>query len=630
MASDKVRTNERKQSILTLEQAAWVAVGLLAAGLRLLQLGLRPLNEAEAAQALAAHRFTQGAIPSAPAGTIPALFTANVAGFSLLGASDITARWLPVLAGLILVLLPYWLRHRLGRGGALAASLLLAISATAVYFSRSLDSAIVVAACGLALATGLINYVDSHRPGPLYLAAVALGLGLAAGSATFSLLLIYAAFALLLYLGARLAGRESGWWALVAAWEALRTEKGLMGKAGVTLAASFGLAATTLVLHPGGLGHAADLIGAWVQGILPGAGGQPVFYPLLLLIRYEPLIVLLGLVEAGWVVLGRRADPEWPAPAPHSAHPEPDGGQGKRATPSRSSFPLTAFLTFWALVAAVIILVSGHRPAGNVLLVVVPLALLAGQGTERAWRWVSGHGLWPRAWLVAAVALTLLAFFYLQIGAYVQASPHTTIPIATISVSATTTYLLLALVALLLLAGLGVVVWIWRTPDLVIAGGWLTLAIALGLFGFKAMWGLNFAHAYDPREPMIMQTTAPGVRSLVAAAEALSRDKAGDAHALAITVDEDAGPVLAWYLRDFKDQRLVEDLSAPPDTLAAVTMAAQDLPIGETFRGRAFPLRTHWTPWGRWGQELVRWWLFTEGDLPIVDQEVVLWIATQP
>ncbi|MFC2038049.1 hypothetical protein ACFLYD_08870, partial [Chloroflexota bacterium] len=120
------------------------------------------------------------------------------------------------------------------------------------------------------------------------------------------------------------------------------------------------------------------------------------------------------------------------------------------------------------------------------------------------------------------------------------------------------------------------------------------------------------------------------VRWLVEAAEALSLDKAGDAHALAITVDKATGPVLAWYLREFEQQRIVEDLSAPPDTLAAVTMDVQDLPIGETFRGRAFSLRTHWTPWGRWGQELVRWLLFTEGSLPIVDQEVVLWIASQP
>jgi len=66
------------------------------------------------------------------------------------------------------------------------------------------------------------------------------------------------------------------------------------------------------------------------------------------------------------------------------------------------------------------------------------------------------------------------------------------------------------------------------------------------------------------------------------------------------------------------------------DTVAAVTLAAQDLPIGETFRGQGFALRTHWLPWGLWGRELVRWLLFTEGSLPVVDQEVVLWVAGGP
>jgi hypothetical protein len=58
-----------------------------------------------------------------------------------------------------------------------------------------------------------------------------------------------------------------------------------------------------------------------------------------------------------------------------------------------------------------------------------------------------------------------------------------------------------------------------------------------------------------------------------------------------------------------------------------VTLAAADLPIGETFRGQGHPLRWHWTPWGLWGQDLGRWLLFGEGSLPIVDQEVVLWVS---
>lgn len=601
---------EESVSRLTMERVAYVAIGLLAAGLRFFQLGLRPLSEAEAVQALAAFRFTQGTAQTAPAGTVPALFTGNVAGFTLLGAGDATARWLPALVGLILALLPYGLRDRLGRGGALAASLLLAISPSAVYFSRNLDGAILVAACGLSMAVGLIGYLDTRRSGYLYMAVASVGLGLVAGSGMLTLLVLFVAFALLLYLGERLLDSKTGWSALQAAWGTVRGEEGLLAKAGAVLAVTFGLVATAFVLHPAGVGHAADLIGAWGQGFLPEQGGQPLIYPLLLLLRYEPLILVLGVMEMGRWAVKRRT------------------GQ-QRETQFGSAFPHTAFLIFWAVVGLLIVLVAGHRPAGNVLLVVVPLALLAGQGIERTWRWIGRRASWDKVGMVATLALGIGVFFYLWIVTYSQTSKSATVGTAGITLYASQAYLILASVAIAMWIGLGVVAWLLRGPGLALGGGWLALLIVLGLFGFKAMWGVNFAHASDPRELMIVQTTVPDVRLLVERLEALSMDEAGDAHTLSFTVDAATGPVVAWYLREFDGQTVVEGLSTPPETVAAVTLSAQDLPIGETYRGQGFPLRAHWLPWGLWGQELVRWLLFADSTLPVVDREVVLWVESE-
>lgn len=606
-----VEEEQASTSWLTMERVAYIAIGLLAAGVRFFQLGLRPLNEAEAVQALAAFRFTQGTIQAAPAGTLPALFTGNVAGFTLMGAGDWTARWLPALAGLVLALLPYGLRHRLGRGGALAASLLLALSPSAVFFSRYLDGAILVAACGLAMVVGLINYVDTRRPAYLYFAAAALALGLCAGPGFYSLLLIVLAFVLLLYLGEKLLGRETGWPALLVAWWAVRDEKGLLARSGAVLAGVFGLTAMTFVLHPAGVGHAADLIGAWARRFLPQAGGQPPIYPLFLLLRYEPLVLFLGLVEvARWLVAGR--------------------AERQESAPVGSSFRHTSFLVWWALAAFVLVLLAGHRPAGNGLLVVVPLALLGGQGVERAWSWINRRNLWFEAGLIAAGAVAVAIFIYLQITAFGLSSAAAPVSFAGITLSAGSTYLLLSGVALVLVLGLGAGAWLWRGPNLVVASGWLAAVVILALFGFKAMWSVNFAHASDARELMILETTVPDVRAFVERVEALSLEKAGDAHTLSFAVDAATGPVVAWYLREFEGLSIVEGLSAPPDTVAAVTLAARDLPIGESFRGQGFPLRTHWLPWGLWGPDLVRWLLFTEGSLPVVDQEVVLWVMTGP
>jgi uncharacterized protein (TIGR03663 family) len=611
---EPVEARHRATTWWTVEHAAYVAVGLLAAALRFLGLGLRPLVEGEAAQALAAYRFVQGSIDVAPAGTIPALFTGNTIAFTLLGGGDWSARLLPALAGLALVLLPYGLRHRLGRGGALAASLLLALSPSAAFFSRSVDGAVVVAACGLAALVGLIRYVDLGRPRDLYLAAGALGLGLASGPEIYFLLLIWIAFGLLLYV----LDRKVGWPALVTAFQSAwgsgdEEEAGgpsLLARAGAVLATTFALVATALVLHPAGVGLSADLFSTWLRRFLPEAGGQPAIYPLLLLLRYEALILFLGLLAVSRWAWGRP-------------------GREEGIEFSDWSLSHTALFAFWAGAALLLVVVAGHRPASYVLLAVVPLALLGGQALAEIWQQIDRRVPWGEAALVAAATLGVGVFIYLQVAAYSQVGSAATMALAGMTIPAWVSYLLLALVALLLLVGLGAGAWIWRGPRLVWAGGWLALTIALALFGFKALWSVNFAHASDPRELMLGQATSPQVRTFVAHMEELSRNQAGDAHTLAVTVEADTGPVVAWYLREFGQQTVVEELAGPPETMAAVTLARGDLPIGETYRGQGYELRSHWLPWGLWGADLVQWLLFTEGSRPVVDQKVVLWVASE-
>ena len=95
-----------------------------------------------------------------------------------------------------------------------------------------------------------------------------------------------------------------------------------------------------------------------------------------MLLRYEPLILLLGLVEVGAGCVAGEI----------RARAEAGSGLVLSRTP-----PFWPFGPGWRLL---VVLVSGHRPVGNLLLVVVPLALLAGQGVERAWRWLDRRALW--------------------------------------------------------------------------------------------------------------------------------------------------------------------------------------------------------------------------------------------
>jgi predicted membrane-bound mannosyltransferase len=141
---------------MTVEQWAWVAVLALAAGLRIWDLGGKPLHHDESMHAYYSYVFARdpssyvydpllhGPFQFHVAGLIFAvllglewLFRAgSVAGHPWI--NDATARIAPALFGIGIVGLPYFLRRELGRIGALIAALLLAISPSFVYFSRFL------------------------------------------------------------------------------------------------------------------------------------------------------------------------------------------------------------------------------------------------------------------------------------------------------------------------------------------------------------------------------------------------------------------------------------------------------------------------------------------------------------
>ena len=125
-------------SWLTVERGAYLVLALLALVLRLVNLGAYPLSDTEAGQALVAWRIYHGQ-PLDQTGYSPLLATLNIVSFLIAGGSDFASRLGPALLGVALVLLPAGMRRHLGRGGALIASALFAISPTATYLARRLN-----------------------------------------------------------------------------------------------------------------------------------------------------------------------------------------------------------------------------------------------------------------------------------------------------------------------------------------------------------------------------------------------------------------------------------------------------------------------------------------------------------
>jgi hypothetical protein len=169
------------------------AILLVAFGLRFLSLGTQPLQPDETERAWRA----LGVLRHGALGQSPALISLQALVFGLFGASDVTARLIPALAGTALVALPLALVAPLGMVGSRAAMLLLAISPSLVYYSRHDDPAILVATASVGLGAALVRCRGESRSAPYVVAALigvllALGpLGFAALAAGGALLLAY-------------------------------------------------------------------------------------------------------------------------------------------------------------------------------------------------------------------------------------------------------------------------------------------------------------------------------------------------------------------------------------------------------------------------------------------------------
>ncbi len=184
-----VEASEAPQAgvVITAEALLYAAILGVAAVLRLWNLEASPLSAREAAQAVAAFNGAP-----MPAGGSPLLFGINQVLFGLFGATvnDSGVRLAAALIGTIMVLLPVSVPIAIGRYGALAAALMLAISPTLVVASRSLDGSIVAAACTLA-AIGLgLRYFTTQKRIDLIGLAVAIGLALTSGPGLITIVVV--------------------------------------------------------------------------------------------------------------------------------------------------------------------------------------------------------------------------------------------------------------------------------------------------------------------------------------------------------------------------------------------------------------------------------------------------------
>ena len=369
--NNTVETVETPQTgvIVTTEAVLYAAILGVAAVLRLWNLAASPLSTREAAQAIAA--FNGAPMPT---GGSPLLFGINQLLFGIFGTTvnDSGVRLAAALLGTIMVLLPFLFRSAIGRYGALAAALMLAISPTMVVASRSLDGSIVAAVCALAAIGFGLRYFTTQQRIDLIGLAVAIGLGLTSGPGVMTIVVILIPALWIVYRW--IASDDDR-----AKLQQLRQESHTLRDAVLIGGVTCILAATTLFLRPTGVAGVPEMFSAWLGAwsAVDSIGALRVFQ---ILIVYEPLILLFGL--AGLIAALRRLT------------------------------GVAALLSLWTIGALIIAVVQPGRQVLDLTLVLTPLALLGGLLADGVARDLEAHGMWRAEglfWITAAVVVGFAA-----------------------------------------------------------------------------------------------------------------------------------------------------------------------------------------------------------------------------
>ena len=591
--------NDTQRPTVTLE---WVLYGLIVVAalvLRLFQLGYHPLNDVEAREALTVLHQLRGLADTSLEPHSPAYFFFTFFSFLLFGASEATARVGPALAGVGLVLLPAFFRDQLTRGGALVASLLLAISSSLLAASRGADGAL-LAVLGLSWAAGAAwRALVMRREGRagaatwLYFASAALGLALASGGTFW-----FGAVALALtVLGLRWTQPEaSGWLAEVWAW--LRSERRTFP---LTVLLVTLLVATVGFTYLRGLGALVDDWTAWLGGFSPATVGRLPSLLLIFLVTYEPLILVFGILGA------------------------------VRAFRSHQSFG-QALAWFCVIALAELVLYSG-RSLIDLVWVTAPLSLLAGYGLFGLLSDLWSRRELPLAGVQAGISMVLGVFALLNVASFAEQVKNNTADLGSYAINIFGQNLSLSPLAQIGVAGLAIVLIV--VVAYLVSLGWSRRAAALGLvwaaaflllsMNASAAWGLTQSRAGNPAELWWQSPASDDVSRMMQTLSNVSNFAVGNPHDVQVTVQAPADGLLAWALRNFPHAAFVDRLDPVINSPVVITPSDEKNPtLGSTYIGQSFDLRGTWTP----DLSLPEWigWMAYRRATPQQVEPAILWV----
>jgi 4-amino-4-deoxy-L-arabinose transferase-like glycosyltransferase len=478
--------------------------------------------------------------------------------FAIFGAGDLLARLLPALLGCLAVALLWPLARYVG-GSAIVAAILVAISPLFVHVSRSGLPYAAGAALSLAMVIAFFAFLRSRSPVSLLAIAVTVGLALDSDAIATSTAIVLLVFLVL---------------------EATTFRSPEVGEALADLRRSPALIVSSVLIFLAALELGVTRFGTDVDRFsLPGLrlwtdmfdlprDGLPWLFHPGLLISYEAPALILGTVGFLWVL--RR----W-------------------VTAGTEAVPLfQRFLVVWAGGAALIIALVTRREAGQLVLLLLPLALLAGCWLEVVLR---GLSLASLARSLPFLAPVLFAVVYLGLVLTAWASDDSSVGGKGGPADEPATLVLVAGAAIVLL-GLA-----WSYLGRRAIASYLVLGSLVSLvFLVHGATSVAYGRGSEFLAGERLDRQAPRLEKELAS-------MAGEQGAVA--ADVTFLPALGWYLRDVPG--LVFTFSPPTEAKAYLAVPGQPAPVGYRIE-RTWPIAQGWVPDAIDGLDWWRWLVYRE------------------
>lgn len=615
---------------ISAEAAAYVVLTLLIWALRLVALGDAPMGYNEAGQALAAWRVVS---PDAPGADLtadsPLMFALQGSAFSLLGASEFSARLFGALVGVALTLSPLLFRGLLGSLRTFCLCLLLACSPVLLATARE-SSGVLLSALFTTLTLWCVwRYWVTAR-------AVFAQAGIVTAAA---LLFLSEPAGFVLALTLLIAVIAAAWWSVndvelstgerPPIRERLAAVPWLTGLA-LALAVVL-LVATGFMLYPQGLSMVGQVVGKGLTGLTVSLADAPRPFALLVSWFYEPVFWLLG--GLGVLVVMRHG--EW-------------------------SF-IERFLVLWVTVAIVVSLLYAGSSAHHALWLTLPFAALGVYGLVALFTDDRTTLIWVNTELaneeqrLRSIRLARLVTAVFMIALLLMFGMHLRVVSASFLTVATGTeggafgvlsalferlaagqiqhvrisIVWLLITTLFMIIGFFLAASLWGNQT-ALQGGMLGV-LSFGLVvGVGAGWRAAVSGVSDAAEFWHRRATSMDVFLLRHTLVDLADRQTGGFTEIAIVAWAEQDSVLAWALRDFENTRFIsaDEVGSVTGEGIVILPAFEGIPpLGSGYLGQNFLIETTWSPSALQGLDAFAWWSqrrVREG--AAVNSVAVLWL----